>query len=100
MPSTGMNIILSKGSAIKDVHNVRKQNLELTQQFVAQQTEDKKKKDKVKVQELETKNRIEIKNKKDKRNKEGKKRDKRGAGEKKSEEEISISEGRLIDIKV
>ncbi len=100
MASTGMNIILSKGSAIKDVHNVRKQNPELTQQFVAQQTEDKKKKDKVKVQKLEAKDRIEIKNKKDKRDKEGKKRDKRGVGEEKSEEEISISEGHLIDIKV
>jgi len=47
MASTGdINIVLGQGSAIKEVHNVRKQSLELSQQFVAQRTEVKKKEEK------------------------------------------------------
>ena len=43
--TTDMNIVLGQGNAVKEVHNVRKQNLELNQQFVAQQTEEKKRED-------------------------------------------------------
>ena len=58
--TTDMNIVLGQGNAVKEVHNVRKQNLELNQQFVAQQTEEKKKEDRVKVQEFETAKRVAI----------------------------------------
>ena len=56
--TTNMNIILGQGSTIKEVHNVKKQNLEMNQQFVAQKSEDIKREDKSKVQEFETNNKI------------------------------------------
>ena len=31
-----MNIVLGQGAAIKEVHNAKKQNLELNQQLIAQ----------------------------------------------------------------
>ncbi len=99
MPSsTDMNIILGQGAAIKEVHNVKKQNLEFNQQFVAQNTEDKKKEDKSKVQEFETSNRIDIK--KDKEKKKGKKGNKKDSKKKKQKEKINLSEGKIIDITV
>jgi hypothetical protein len=99
MPSsTDMNIILGQGTAIKEVHNVKKQNLEFNQQFVAQNTEDKKKEDKSKVQEFETSSRIDIK--KDKEKKKGKKGNKKDSKKKKQKEKINLSEGKIIDITV
>ena len=96
--TTHMNIILGQGNTIKEIHNVKKQNLEMNQQFVAQKSEDMKRKDKSKVQEFDTKNRIEIKKEKEK------KKDQKG-NEKKStnenqEEKRNLSEGKLIDIRV
>lgn len=96
--STDMNIILGQGTAIKEVHNVKKQNLEFNQQFVAQNTEDKKKEDKSKVQEFEKSNRIDIK--KDKEKKKGKKGNKKDPKKKKQKEKINLSEGKIIDITV
>lgn len=96
--STDMNIILGQGTAIKEVHNVKKQNLEFNQQFVAQNTEDKKKEDKSKVQEFETSNKIDIK--KDKEKKKGKKGNKKDSKKKKQKEKINLSEGKIIDITV
>lgn len=96
--STDMNIILGQGTAIKEVHNVKKQNLEFNQQFVAQNTEDKKKEDKSKVQEFEKSNRIDIK--KDKEKKKGKKGNKKDSKKKKQKEKINLSEGKIIDITV
>jgi hypothetical protein len=96
--TTDMNIILGQGSAIKEVHNVKKQNLEMSQQFVAQNIEEKKKEDKDKVQDFEKSNRIEIKNQEEK--KKGKKGNKRSAKKKKHEKKIDLSEGSIIDITV
>ena len=59
--TTDMNIVLGQGDAIKEVHNIKKQSLELNQQFIAQKTEDEKKEDKSKVKEFDTGNRIEVK---------------------------------------
>jgi len=56
-----MSGVLRQSSAIPEVHNVRKQSLEMSQQFMAQNTETKKKEDKSKVQGSKTKNRIEMK---------------------------------------
>ena len=50
--TSDMNIILGQGTAVKEVHNVKKQNLEINQQFVAQETEGQKKKDKIKIKKL------------------------------------------------
>lgn len=96
--TTDMNIILGQGSAIKEVHNVKKQNLEISQQFVAQNTEEKKKEEKDKVQDFEKSNRIDIKN--DQEKKKGKKDNKRGVTKKKQEEKNNLSEGNIIDITV
>ena len=60
MPGTAdLNIVIGQGAAIKEVHNVKKQNLEMSQQFVAQKEEDKKKEDKSKVQKFAPGNRVE-----------------------------------------
>ena len=97
--TTDMNIVLGQGNAIKEVHNVRKQTLELNQHFVAQKTEDKKKEDKAKVQGFRTENRIEIGGDEDKnRNDSG--HNKNDSKKEKIEEEQDASEGNLIDIKI
>ena len=96
--TTHMNIILGQGNAIKEVHNVKKQNLEMNQQFVAQNSEDIKKEDKSKVQEFETKNRIEAE--KDKEKQKDQKGNKKKSKNKNQKEQISLSEGNLIDIRV
>jgi hypothetical protein len=92
--ATDMNIVLGQGSAIKEVHNVGRQNLELNQQFVAQKTEDNKKK----VQDFETGNRIEIKGDEEKKNREDSRYDEEGSKKKKSKEVFDSSGGSLIDI--
>jgi hypothetical protein len=100
--TTDMNIVIGQGNAIKEVHNVRKQSLELNQQFVAQQTEQKKKEDSVTVQEFESPQRIGIEEEEqeDKRNKKNFGDDQRDSKEKQSNQESDQPEGSLIDIKV
>jgi uncharacterized protein HemX len=103
MASTGdINIVLGQGSAIKEVHNVRKQSLELSQQFVAQRTEDKKKEEKKKVQEFETDNKIKISDDEEKKGTEDKDKRKRkkDSAQKQREDELNKSDYPLIDIKV
>ncbi len=96
--TTDINIVLGQGNSIKEVHNVRKQNLELNQQFVAQKAEEEKKEDKSKVQEFDTASRVEIKG--DEEKKKGPKDNKKGPKKRETKEESSLSEGRLIDIRV
>lgn len=96
--TTDMNIILGQGTTIKEVHNVKKQNLEMNQQFIAQQTDDLKKEDKSKVKEFETNNRIEIK--KDKERKKDQKKHKKNKDGEKEENTFDSSEGNVIDIRV
>lgn len=98
--TTDVNIVLGQGNAIKEVHNVRKQNLELNQQFVSQKAEQEKKEDQSKVNESETENRVEIK--RDEERKNGKDREENGKGSerKKEEKESRGLEGNLIDITV
>ena len=94
--TTHMNIILGQGNTIKEVHNVKKQNLEMNQQFVAQKSEDIKREDKSKVEEFETKNKIETK--KDKENKKDQKGNKKESNDEGQKEKLNLSEGKLIDI--
>ena len=96
--TTDMNIILGQGNTIKEVHNVKKQNLEMNQQYIAQQTDDLKKEDKSKVQEFEKNNKIEIK--KDKERKKYRKKRKRNKGEEEEKNKLDLSEGNVIDIRV
>lgn len=96
--TTHMNIILGQGNAIKEVHNVKKQNLEMNQQFVAQKSEDIKREDKSKVEEFETKNRIEIK--KEKEREKDQKSNKKKSNNENQKEKRTLSERKLIDIRV
>jgi hypothetical protein len=96
--TTDMNIILGQGSTVKEVHNVKKQNLEMNQQFVAQQSDDLKREDKSKVQEYETDNRIEIK--KDKERKKNHRKHKKNNDTEEQENKLNLSEGNVIDIRV
>jgi len=98
--TTDMNIVLGQGNAIKEVHNVRKEHLELNQQFVAQQSEDKKKKERLRVQESGTENKIEIKEDDEKKDKEGSKNSQKNSKKGKKKKESILSGGSLIDIKV
>jgi len=93
-----MNIILGQGSAIKEVHNVKKQNLEVNQQCVVQHVEDKKKEDKDRVQDFEKSKRINMENEKEK--KKGKKSNKRGSEKEKQKEKNNFLQRNIIDIKV
>lgn len=101
--TSDMNIVLGQGSAVKEVYNVKKQNLELNQQFVAQETDQKKKEDKFKIQESEPGDRAEIKEDEEKENKKDlmdSKQDKKESKNKGTKEESSLAGGRLIDIRV
>ena len=96
--TTNMNIILGQGSAVKEVHNVKKQNLEVNQQYVVQHVEDKKKEDKDKIQDFEKSNRIDME--KDREKKKGKKSNKRGAEKEKQKQKNDFLQSKIIDIRV
>jgi len=96
--TTDLNIVLGQGNAIKEVHNIRKQSLELNQQFIAQKTEDEKKEDKSKVKEFDAGNRIEVKTDEEKKGSSG--NNKKDSKKEKNKEESNLSEGNLIDITV
>ena len=93
-----MNIILGQGSAIKEVHNVKKQNLEVNQQCVVQHVEDKKKEDKDRVQDFEKSKRINMENEKEK--KKGKKSNKRGSEKEHQKDKNNFLQRNIIDITV
>ena len=93
-----MNIVLGQGSAIKDVHNIKKQNLEVNQQCVVQHVEDKKKEDKNKIQDFEKSNPVNIEKKKEKIK--GKKNNKRGSEKENQKEKNNLLQTNIIDIKV
>ena len=93
-----MNIVLGQGSAIKDVHNIKKQNLEVNQQCVVQHVEDKKKEDKNKIQDFEKSNPVNIEKKKEKIK--GKKNNKRGSEKENQKDKNNLLQTNIIDIKV
>jgi hypothetical protein len=97
---TDTNIVLGQGNAIKEVHNIRRHDLELNQQFIAQKTADKKKEEKSKVQDFATENRIEIKNDEEKKKEEDPRYNGRGSKKDKLNQAPDSQETKLIDIKV
>jgi len=98
--TTDVNIILGQANSIKEVHNVRKEQLEMNQQFIAQEATDKKIEEKVKVQKFDTEDRVEIKGDQEgNENREGKKGKKNSQREKKGGKS-KLSKGTLINIKV
>jgi len=97
---TNLNIVLGQGHAVKNIYNVKKQNLELQQQFAAQHTEVKEKKKKEKVMKFSADNRVQAKEEND-----GGQRERFKASEQVSQAENKMEsgpkkEGALIDIKV
>jgi hypothetical protein len=98
--TTNMNIILGQGNAVNEVHNVRKQNLEMNQQFVAQETEGKKKKDKVKVQKFEATDKVAIQEDEEKRDKKDAKDKRKRTTKRKTKKKTASPEGHRIDIRV
>lgn len=98
--TTNMNIILGQGNAVKEIHNARKQNLELNQQFVAQETEGKKKEDKVKVQKFEASDKVAIQEDEEKRDKKDPKNKRKRATKRKTKGISASPGGHRIDIRV
>jgi hypothetical protein len=98
--TTNMNIILGQGNAVNEVHNIKKQNLELNQQVVAQETDGKKKEDKTKVQKFDASDKVAIReDDREKGDKDHKKKRKRAIkGESKGKS--LTSGGNRIDIRV
>jgi len=98
--TTNMNIILGQGNAVNEVHNARKQNLELNQQFVAQETDGKKKEDKVKVEKFEGADKVAIQEDEEKRDKKDAKNKRKRATKRKTKGKSTTQEGHRIDIRV
>jgi hypothetical protein len=96
--TTNMNIILGQGSAVNEVHNVKKQNLEVNQQCVVQHVEEQKKEDKDKIQDFEKSNRIDMENDKEKESR--KKRNKTNTEKEKQKQESKFLQRKIIDIRV
>lgn len=96
--TTHMNIFSGQGNTINEVHKVKKQNLEINQQCIPQNSEEKKREDKTKVQKFEAKKRIEIKNEKD--GKKDQKINKKKSNPEKQKDNPNLSEGKLVDIRV
>ena len=94
------NIVLGQGNAIKEVHNIRRQDLEINQQFVAQKSKDKRKEEKSKVQDFERGNRIDIRGDDEKKREEDLGYDERNSKKDKPKQMSDSPEKRLIDIKV
>ena len=97
--SSDLNIVVGQGTAIKEVHNIRKQHLELNQHFVAQKAEDKKKENKSKIQKFDKGSSVEIKTDEDGKRRSGSD-DKKKAPKRRSKDPSEKNEGNLIDIRV
>jgi len=93
-----MSGVLRQSSAIPEVHNVRKQTLEMSQQFMAQNAETKKKEAKSKVQRSKTKSRIEMKQDQEQKNQKDNQKKKRDAEKEKSLPKSALSQKKMIDI--
>jgi len=98
--TTNMNIILGQGNAVNEVHNIKKQNLEMNQQFVAQETEGKKKEDKTKVQKFEAADKVAIHEDKEEKGKKDLKNTSKRKPKRKIKGKSASPEGNRIDIRV
>lgn len=96
--TANLNIILSQGNAVNEVNNIRKQNLELNQQYVVQHADIKKRKEKNAIRKPSKGGDIDVENEKRKENMKG--RGQKAAGKELAENETEAENGRLIDIVV
>ena len=102
---TNLNAVISQGSAVAEVHNVRKNVLDSNQHFLAQHADDKKKEERSKVAETHSGDKIEIRGDERRDSSEEGKQEKGGKPPGKPQEkgrpvDPSSTEGNLIDIKV
>jgi hypothetical protein len=98
---TNLNAVISQGSAVAEVHNVRKNVLDSNQQFLAQHADDKKKEERSKVAETHGGDKIEIRGDEHRESMEQGKQEKSGKPpEKGTPADPASTEGNLIDIKV
>ena len=97
---TNLNIVLSQGHAVKNIYNVKKQSLELQQQFSAQHTEVKEKRKKEKVARFSADNKVQVKED-EPRKRHGRSKASRQDADAEDDVETGMEkEGALIDIKV
>ncbi|MDP2862623.1 MAG: hypothetical protein Q8N95_07515 [Desulfobacterales bacterium] len=97
---TDMNIVLSQGSAVKEVQNVRKQSLDLNQQYVAQHAEILRKEDKEKVPEPKPGDHVEISEENEMKNMKDRKEGQNDCEEDPADEEKEPLGEHFIDITV
>ena len=97
---TNLNIILGQGHAIKNIYNVKKQNLELQQHFAAQHTEVKEKRKKEKVVKYSAENKVRDKEDDTRECRKRSKASQRGPATQDDMETSPENEGSFIDIKV
>jgi len=97
---TDMNIVLSQGTAVKEVQNVRKQSLDLNQQYVVQDAEIHRKEDKKKVPEPKPGDQVEINKENQMKNMKERKEGQNDCKEAPADEETEIFGDHLIDITV
>ena len=95
-----MNIVLTQGTAVKEVQNVRKQTLDLNQQYIAQHTEILKRQDKEKVPELKPADYVKIEKENEKKSLKDRKQEQNDPEEETFEEEAAPSGDHIIDIMV
>ncbi len=97
---SNMNLVISQGTAVKEVFNIKKQTLEVQQQTGMQERIEKNREEKTKIQKTDSDTKIQVKddaNRKDREHSE--KRNKR-----KKEEQVDADENRtdssFIDIRI
>jgi hypothetical protein len=98
--TTNINIVLNQGAAVKEIQNVRKQTLDLNQQYVAQQTEIHKRQEKEKVPELKSADYVKIEKENEKKNLNDRKQGQQNPAKDTSEGETAPSGEHFIDITV
>ncbi|MGB5157857.1 hypothetical protein [Desulfobacterium sp. N47] len=98
--SSNINIVLSQSTAIKEIHNVTKQSLELNQQYVTQHAEIRKKEDKEKVVESNAGSHVEIGNENERSKMARQNREQTDSSEDTDENESMPSGDHIIDITV
>jgi hypothetical protein len=97
---SNINSILSQGTAIKEIQNVRKQSLELNQQYVVQHAQTQKKEEKNKVSESNAGGHVEIGNENERNKMNSQNEKKRNSSNDNLESESKPSEQHIIDIMV
>lgn len=98
--SSNINIVLSQGTAVKEIHNIKKHSLELNQQYVAQHAEIRKKEDKEKILKSNAGSHVEISNENEGGEMKRQNQEQKNKAKDMAENESTSSDEHLIDITV